>query len=395
MSDINTPNDQQEDSSDFSGVSPTDFSDAVVTATDWTTQTVLMQLSKGNIELNPSFQRRDAWKPERKSKFIESLIIGIPVPQLVLAERKGKKNSFIVIDGKQRLLSLRQFCSVAEDDDYKKYSLSSLEIRDDLNGVNYEQLCENEHYSQHLTNFENQPIRTVVIRNWPNEKFLYQVFLRLNTGSVPLSPQELRQALHPGEFSSFIDTFSAESKEIRRILGLKTPDFRMRDAELVIRYFSFRNYLDKYTGNLSPLFDSTTDRLNKIWVEDNSLVKKQSEYLKYAIQTTIEIFKGNAFRKWNGKSYEKALNRAVFDVMVLFFDNEITGNAALTHKDEIETAFKDLCEKDVHFRSAVEGTTKSIDAIFTRLSHWAERLRPILGDSNINMPSLVDGRIVL
>jgi hypothetical protein len=79
-----------------------------------------------------------------------------------------------------------------------------------------------------------------VIRNWPDEKFLYQVFLRLNTGSVPLSPQELRQALHPGPFSSFVDSFSGSSIEIRYILGLSAPDFRMRDAELVIRYFAFR-----------------------------------------------------------------------------------------------------------------------------------------------------------
>ena len=78
--------------------------DAVVTATDWTVETLISQLNKRNIKLDPSFQRRDAWTIRRKSEFIESLFLGLPVPQVVLAESKEKKGSYIVLDGKQRLL---------------------------------------------------------------------------------------------------------------------------------------------------------------------------------------------------------------------------------------------------------------------------------------------------
>ena len=82
---------------------------AVVTASDWTTETILSQLRQGNIDLTPSFQRREAWRNDRKSRYIESLFLGLPVPQIVLAERKGRRGSYIVIDGKQRLLSIRSF----------------------------------------------------------------------------------------------------------------------------------------------------------------------------------------------------------------------------------------------------------------------------------------------
>src|SRR5687767_8254345 len=81
------------------------LSEAVVSGSDWTTETILRQLERGNIVLNPDYQRRDAWRPARKSKFIESLILGLPIPQLVLAESRGRKGTFIVIDGKQRLLT--------------------------------------------------------------------------------------------------------------------------------------------------------------------------------------------------------------------------------------------------------------------------------------------------
>ena len=233
-----------------------------------------------------------------------------------------------------------------------------------------------------------------MIRNWHDERFLYQVFLRLNTGSVPLSAQELRQALHPGRFSAYVDNFSIESAEIRSILGLKSPDFRMRDAELVIRYFGFKNFLSRYTGNLAPLLDFTTKHFNENWSRDERAIKRQSEDLKEGIKATIEIFGDHAFRKWNGTNYERALNRAVFDIMILYFDDRRIRSMAMTGKADIETAFKDLCENDREFRASIEGTTKSIEAIYMRLSKWSERLSGILGQI-VKAPTLKDGRIVL
>ena len=75
-----------EDESDLDELLLTELSDAIVQATDWTTDTILGQIEKERIQLNPNFQRRDAWTVERKSKFIESLFLGFPIPQLVLAE---------------------------------------------------------------------------------------------------------------------------------------------------------------------------------------------------------------------------------------------------------------------------------------------------------------------
>ena len=92
-----------EDESDLMN-SPLSFDDAVIWGTDWTTETINRQLLKGNIDLFPKFQRRDAWSNRDKSKFIESLILGLPIPQIILAEKSGAKGKYIVIDGKQRLI---------------------------------------------------------------------------------------------------------------------------------------------------------------------------------------------------------------------------------------------------------------------------------------------------
>lgn len=144
--------------------------------------------------VRPRFQRRDAWSATRKSKFIESIFLGLPIPQLVLAENRDRRGTYLVIDGKQRLLALAQFAA-EEASDFQELSLSGLDVRGDLNGLTLDSLRSDGARSDDLAAFENQTIRTVVVRNWTDDEFLYLVFLRLNTGSVPLSPQELRQAL--------------------------------------------------------------------------------------------------------------------------------------------------------------------------------------------------------
>ena len=92
------------------------FSQAVLYASDWTVETVVSQLERGNIELNPQFQRRDAWSARAKSRFIESIILGLPIPQIVLAERRNQRGRYIVLDGKQRLLSCLLYTSPSPRD---------------------------------------------------------------------------------------------------------------------------------------------------------------------------------------------------------------------------------------------------------------------------------------
>jgi hypothetical protein len=104
------------------------FDQAVIWGTDWTAETITNQLFRKNIDLFPKFQRRDAWSQIAKSKFIESLILGLPIPQIILAEKKDDKGKYIVIDGKQRLLTIRQFFSKGENDEFTPLKLKGLEF---------------------------------------------------------------------------------------------------------------------------------------------------------------------------------------------------------------------------------------------------------------------------
>lgn len=240
----------------------------VVAGTDWTTATILDQLVRGNIQLNPRFQRRDAWDIKRKSRFIESIILGFPIPQIVLASKDKERGKFIVLDGKQRLLTILQFYGRSETPN-DNFALKNLEFRIELNGCTYQDL-NNFQFADVLETLDNQTIRTTVIRHWHTESFLYKIFMRLNVENTPLSPQELRQALHPGNFINFLDDWSIESLALKKILKSKNSDFRMRDVELLLRYVSFHYYLSTYRGNLKAFLDNTCKVLNENW-ENQSL----------------------------------------------------------------------------------------------------------------------------
>ena len=362
--------------------------EAVVTSTDWTAETILSQLKRGNIELSPRFQRREAWRDNRKSAFIESLFLGLPVPQIVLAERQDRKGSYIVIDGKQRLLSIRRFGVEEDNEEFEPLRLIGLANKTELNGHTWSSLKESPRFQEEIAAYENQTIRTVVVRNWPNEMFLYLVFLRLNTGSVPLSTQELRQALHPGPFTDFAEKYSADSDSIRKALSLKAPDFRMRDVEILIRFFAFAESIHEYNGNLKEFLDNTCKRYNDAWGHREAEIVELAQQCDQAVDMTIKIFGAHAFKRWRRSSgFESRFNRAVFDIMTYYFRHSGPRQHAAGREEAIKEAFKDLSETNDEFDEALQTTTKSTQATFERLHEWGNKLQSVL-NCELDIPRL-------
>ena len=369
------------------------ISKAVVHATDWTSETILSQIDKGNIMLNPKFQRRDAWRVNRKSAFIESLILGFPIPQIVLAEISDQKGKYIVLDGKQRLLSMKQFSAAEDDKLFSTLKLKGLKLLDSLIDKSLSDLINDSQFSEQVSAFENQTIRTVVIKNWPNEEFLFHVFLRLNTNSVGLSPQELRQALHPGPFIDYADEKSFESEGIKSLLKLKKPDFRMRDVELLIRFLSFKYFITSYRGSLKSFLDESCKSFNDEWDKYEPQVNEKINDLDEAYNTCASIFEpSNICRKWTGGKYESRFNRAIFDFLMYYFSEESVRNLVAGHEPQLRAKYEGLFENDQDFRDSIERTTKSMEATCVRFSKWAAVLNDELG-ANVTVPTLVDNRI--
>ncbi|EPR77069.1 hypothetical protein ADILRU_0908 [Leifsonia rubra CMS 76R] len=367
------------DSAGDEGLSTEDLSGLVLYTLDWSVQSLLERIGT-TFDIAPTFQRRDAWSLDRKSRYIESLIVGLPVPQIVLAEDPDKKGRFIVLDGKQRLVTIKQFAS--PNDDFKSFKLRNLEFANEVEGMTFADMQNSVTASEHAENFLAQPIRTIVLRNWTNPAVLYQVFVRLNQGSLSLSPQELRQALYPSEFTKWINTRSAKSDEIQSARRLKQEDFRMRDAEMLLRYVAFQESIETYGGNLRKfLDDACIDGARKWKVEGASYFEDLALRCETAIQRTELAFGvKNAFLRWDSDAYIRRFNIAVFDLMTAVLgDPSITNAEFEKHAPAFREAFENLCDEDQEFASRLVSTTKTPSATSGRIQRFGEAAAAIVG----------------
>ncbi|WP_331297211.1 DUF262 domain-containing protein [Methylobacterium hispanicum] len=365
IEDADDPSDENLDDVQVGGSS---LAGAVVYNTDWTVETIANQVAKGRIDLTPSFQRRDAWTVQKKSLLIESILLNFPVPPLTLAEN-GISKTYLVVDGKQRLTAISQYFGLMEGATNNKFKLSGLQELRDINGQNIDGLRES--FPQYNTALENYSIRTNVIRGWRRDDVLYSIFLRLNSGSVKLSPQELRQALKPGPFSDFMSDYTQTSEALRAIFPGVEPDFRMRDLELMLRYIGFQFFVDEYRGNLKKFLDFTAQTLNAEWPKYNSVIVQKCAIFESAYKAVVEVFsEDRAFRKWTGSKWESRLNRAVFDVMMFYLRDAGEIGAFKATGVALVAEFQNLCSTNPQFRDAIETTTKSVDAVSWRLGLW-------------------------
>ncbi|WP_211130791.1 DUF262 domain-containing protein [Serratia surfactantfaciens] len=360
---LEIPDNQQEDEDDLD--KKISFKESVVMNADWTIETIDSQINKGNINLEPSFQRRGAWDDTRKSRLIESIIVGMPVPNIVLAEQKKHRGRFIVIDGKQRLITINDFLS-------GKFRLKGLDIRPELNNLDYSGLPSED--SEYL---DNSTLRSTVIRGWKDESFLYAIFYRLNSGSLQLSPQELRKALIGGKLLDEIEEYLLNSKPFQALFGTLL-DKRMRDSELVLRFIAYNRCIENYNGNFKEFLDKTVEYYEKDWGNLKQEAKGSLNSLDLALETTLNVFGENSFKKWLGVKYERVINRAIFDCIARFFSDPALTNLFLSNKSGIEKAFQQLCLLQ-GFRDSVEKTTKTTGATHTRIDMWGQLLANVIG----------------
>lgn len=366
-------------------LSDDDFGNLVIAPADWTIGTLYDQIGK-QIDLDPAFQRRNVWSPSAKSSFIESLLLGIPIPQILLSSKPGERNSFLVLDGKQRLLTIKEFLE-GRLPSGRVFRLKKLRVLKEIEGACWGDLKEDPSWSQRLLN-ETQ--RTAVIRNWGDEPVLYEIFFRLNSASVKLSPMELRMSLHPGMFLKFIVTWSETIGPLHEVISKKVPDPRMNDVELAVRYLAFRDNRFVYEGDLKKFLDEACVSLNQCFVENANCeedVVSELQNMQNAIQTGMDEFDRRKFcRKYIDGEYENRFNRAIFDIQVGALSNQELREKVALDRGRFESVFKDVSEENDFIR-AIETTTKSTEATATRFGRFYSALSEAFG-VELGMPKI-------
>lgn len=370
-----------EDSADLERSKKPTAYDLQISSRDWTVKTIVDQISEGNIDLDPGFQRRNAWRDSRRSRLIESFILSFPVPQIVLAEHPKKKKHFIVIDGKQRLMTIASTYLSQYRGYWQETELSGLKILSKLNDVSLDALIGGSKYANERRQLDNADIRTTVISGFSDDSILYDIFYRINTGSVPLSSQELRQVLNRGAFAKYLMEQTSKENPLWTVLGITQPDARLRDVELLLRLIAWKQRSREYKGNMKPFLDDTMSELNTSWATSSkAVVERVVPKLLEGVGATVAVFGEDAGKKYSETKFESALNRAVFEVQAYYFSFPKVRKAALERKGKVVAAFKALCS-DTEFRTTIEATTKSIENYRTRFEMYRAAIGAVVGET--------------
>src|SRR3990172_3109289 len=200
------------------------------------------KFKKGKLDIQPQFQRQYVWDNVKASRLIESIFLDIPLPIIYLSEEEDGKT--YVIDGQQRLTSLFGFID-GKHPDGKPFKLVKTSVFPALIGKTFRELPDD--LQEKITCYK---VRIITFLKDSAQNLKYEIFERLNSGSVSLNDQELRNCIFRGTYNEFLKELS-DDPDFRFLLGIQRPDKRMKDVELVLRFAAF--YHSTYLNYKSPM----------------------------------------------------------------------------------------------------------------------------------------------
>ena len=302
--------------------------DITAVPNDFNVMTLHSFIESGVIRI-PGFQRNFVWDLGRASKLIESLILGLPVPQLFLYEQD--RNKFLVIDGQQRLMSIYYFVNKRFPRKEKRVELRSIFdqegripseiLHDDLyfqtfnlqlsekipnhankyKGLNYETL------GDYKTSFNLRPIRNIVVKqNAPSgdDSSMYEVFNRLNSGGVNLCPQEIRTSMYHSPFYDMLYAINTD-EAWRNILRSPQPDLHMRDIEVMLRGFAMLVDGANYAPSMVKFLNQFSKKCETHKPEQNAYLRQLfGSFLGVATDLPDDAFINKGNNRFNIALYE-------------------------------------------------------------------------------------------
>ncbi|WP_341503692.1 DUF262 domain-containing protein [Gallaecimonas sp. GXIMD4217] len=318
------------------------------------------------INASPKYQRRHRWDIKKRSQLIESFLMNIPVPSVFLFE--NDYNQYEIMDGRQRIDTLRSFMN-------NEFPLKSLEFWKELEGLRFHDLP-----TVIQRGLSRRTINAIVLLAETTKEDESGVdirkilFKRLNTGGVQLNPQELRNALYPGQFNDLLgelsryDTFTniwkipsyQEGEEIEPSSALlKNALYKsMADCELILRYFGIKRLiLENLGGSLRSILDKTSKAYQFI---DEAEKEKLAEQFKRSIDGLYEIFGDQTFRiPSTGK-----LSRPMYDAFMVAY--ELIDKNNLKCARDIKTILADI-DPDTKQYETLIGKGNTAEAIRERV----------------------------
>jgi hypothetical protein len=318
-------------------------------------QQLISMLKEGQIKVSPKYQRQFRWQNARCSQFIESLMLGIPIPSLFMATNAD--STWEVVDGVQRLSTIIKF---AGDDELRKsHGLNGRLVLSDLQKLSdYVDLGFNELPANLQLHFWTRPVKVVTLNDKSDSVVRYDLFERLNTGGVALSAQEIRDCVFQGDFADKVEEWS-KTRWFRRAVKL-TP-LQQRDAtgeECVLRFFAFRNKYKKFEHSVTEFLNTYMQESSKVfdYVSAEAVFMKTFKELARVFPEGISRGKGRKTTPLN------------------FFEGVSVGaSLALDRIPKLHTAGLDQWLDSEELREYTTGATNDKSAVRGRIEFCRDR----------------------
>lgn len=267
--------------------------------TEYSIELLASKMRDGEFEV-PGYQREFTWEDERKSRFIESIVMGLPVPFLFFWERPDT-GRLEIVDGSQRLRTIEQFILGG-------FRLGELEGLPLLSGFGFEDLPESRQRK-----IRNRSIRGIILNELADEQARFDMFERINTGSKIANKAEVRRGVLAGPFMSMVIGLASEAA-FKDMTPMSSKQVKEREREeLVTRFFAYGDGLEGYRDRPSEFLFDYTKAMNVRFVEDPTLEPAYRDRFHATMAEAARIFPYGFRRNDKGK----ATPRTRFEALAL------------------------------------------------------------------------------
>ncbi|WP_164880455.1 DUF262 domain-containing protein [Clostridium manihotivorum] len=319
---------------------------------DMTFGEIINMYSNNEIVISPEFQRAFRWEEERQTRFIESLLLSIPIPPIFVAETK--EGVWELVDGLQRLSTVLSFFGQLKVKDKNNLVLTEGSLIKELKGFTIKTLPE-----RYVLALKRAVCRVEIIRFDSDVEMRYELFNRLNTGGVKLSEQEIRNCIFRGfsnEFNAFIVDLSKRKEFEDNVAKKEDSRERMYLEELVLRYFTLKNYGTRYQ-HIQKHMDSYMLSVTKgeILFDYNEEEKIFMRVMKKINDLGSEVFRLETL----------PFSTSIYDPVMIAFSNNIDFIDKLS-KEEIWAKLDEM-KNDEEFRKQTKTSSSSRSRVVKKI----------------------------
>ena len=319
---------------------------------DFTLEVLVGKWKKKEIQI-PKIQRKFVWTQAQASKLIESFLMGLPVPPIFFYQSRSD-NSLLVVDGQQRLRSIAFFFSglFGESGTGKKagsFNLTGLDPKSPYFETTYQQLKDTNQAAFNKLN--NSVLRSFVMKQLDpsDDTSIFQIFERLNTGGVILQGQEIRNCIYEGTFNDMLNELN-KGTAWRQIFGKKAEDKRMRDMELILRFFALFHNIKNYKKPMKKFLNDFMGSHRRTTLE--KLTTFRTEFVKVS-EAVVAHLGEHPFHIHRG------LNAAVYDSTFTAFARHLdyVGTTTEARARKVHSRFQQLIHDDTYLSWVTSATT--------------------------------------